>query len=62
MSEGWFTDLTKNAWEESIMREFLNNYAYVTFLVSLLDVTKQNDCFLSSSRFLEGTFDVKYEK
>lgn len=61
MSEGWFTDLTKDVWKESFLGEFLNNYAYVTFLVSLLDVIKQNDCFLSSLRFLEGIFDVKCE-
>lgn len=62
MSEGWFTDLTKDAWKESFLGEFLNNYTYVTFLVSLLDVLKQNDCLLSSSRFLEGIFYVKCEK
>lgn len=62
MSEGWFTDLTKDAWKENFLEEFLNNYAYVTFLVSLLGVIKQNDCLLSSSRFLKGIFDVKCEK
>lgn len=62
MSEGWFTDLTKDAWKENFLGKFLNNYAYVIFLVSLLGVIKQNDCLLSSSRFLKGIFDVKWEK
>lgn len=62
MSEGWFTDLTKDAWKENFLGKFLNNYAYVIFLVSLLGVIKQNDCLLSSSRFLKGIFDVKCEK